>query len=127
MTPREATIASMKEISIALFGGSTGVIYRQFSVTVVSAMILSVLVALILSLALTATLLKQRHAKVANGDGVVEKRWFERRLPRVSALVGKAGKGFNDGFDAAADRYRKGVGQVISGKWIYLAIYGGVV
>ncbi|MDE1917294.1 MAG: efflux RND transporter permease subunit [Sphingomonadales bacterium] len=73
MSPRDATIQSMKEISVALvaialvlsavflpmafFGGSTGVIYRQFSLTIVAAMALSVLVALILSPALTATLL----------------------------------------------------------------------
>jgi multidrug efflux pump len=75
MSPRDATIQSMKEISVALvaialvlsavflpmafFGGSTGVIYRQFSLTIVAAMALSVLVALILSPALTATLLKR--------------------------------------------------------------------
>ncbi|NBC35625.1 efflux RND transporter permease subunit [Novosphingobium sp. FSY-8] len=75
MTPREATIESMREISVALvaialvlsavflpmafFGGSTGVIYRQFSLTIISAMVLSVLVALVLSPALTATLLKR--------------------------------------------------------------------
>ena len=75
MTPREATIESMKEISIALiaialvlsavfmpmafFGGSTGVIYRQFSLTIVSAMALSVVVALVLSPALTTTILQR--------------------------------------------------------------------
>ena len=75
MSPRDATIASMREIQVALvaialvlsavflpmafFGGSTGVIYRQFSITIVSAMGLSVMVALILSPALTATLLKR--------------------------------------------------------------------
>jgi multidrug efflux pump len=75
MSPRDATIASMKEISVALvaialvlsavflpmafFGGSTGVIYRQFSLTIVAAMALSVMVALILSPALTTTLLKR--------------------------------------------------------------------
>jgi len=75
MSPRDATIESMKEISVALvaialvlsavflpmafFGGSTGVIYRQFSLTIVAAMALSVMVALILSPALTATLLKR--------------------------------------------------------------------
>src|SRR3546814_13609517 len=69
MSARDATIESMKELQVALvaialvlsavflpmafFGGSTGVIYRQFSVTMVSAMALSVLVALILSPALT--------------------------------------------------------------------------
>jgi multidrug efflux pump len=43
---------------MAFFGGSTGVIYRQFSVTIVSAMMLSVIVALVLSPALCATMLK---------------------------------------------------------------------
>jgi multidrug efflux pump len=43
---------------MAFFGGSTGVIYRQFSITIVSAMVLSVLVALILTPALCATMLK---------------------------------------------------------------------
>ena len=72
--PREATQKSMDEITGALvgialvlsavflpmsfFGGSTGVIYRQFSVTIISAMVLSILVALILTPALCATLLK---------------------------------------------------------------------
>src|SRR5581483_7404044 len=64
LSPREATLRSMEEITgaligiglvltavflpMAFFGGSTGVIYRQFSVTIVSAMLLSIMVALIL-------------------------------------------------------------------------------
>ncbi len=83
MSPRDATIASMEEIQVALvaialvlsavflpmafFGGSTGVIYRQFSITIVSAMGLSVLVALILSPALTATLLKRPEDEDTTG------------------------------------------------------------
>jgi multidrug efflux pump len=83
MTPREATIQSMQEIQVALiaialvlcavflpmafFGGSTGVIYRQFSLTIVSTMVLSVLVALILSPALTATLLKRHEDEDKSG------------------------------------------------------------
>ncbi len=75
LPPLEATVKSMGEITsaligitlvltavfvpMALFGGSTGVIYRQFSVTIVSAMSLSVMVALVLTPALCATLLKQ--------------------------------------------------------------------
>ena len=74
LSPQEATIKSMGQITSALWGiatvltavflpmaffpGSTGVIYRQFSVTIISAMILSVLVAMILTPALCATLLK---------------------------------------------------------------------
>jgi len=74
LSPREATLESMSEITgalvgiatvlsavfvpMAFFGGSVGVIYRQFSVTIVAAMVLSVMVALILSPALCATILK---------------------------------------------------------------------
>src|SRR6267142_940916 len=74
LSPKEATRKSMRQITgalvgialvlaavfipMALFGGSTGVIYRQFSITIVSAMILSVLVAIIFTPALCATLLQ---------------------------------------------------------------------
>src|SRR5215475_5327230 len=74
LPPREATLKSMQEITgaligiglvltavflpMAFFGGSTGVIYRQFSITIVSAMTLSIMVALVLSPSLCATLLK---------------------------------------------------------------------
>ncbi|HKI80139.1 MAG TPA: efflux RND transporter permease subunit, partial [Pseudodesulfovibrio sp.] len=79
LSPREATSKSMKEISgalvgiatvlsavfvpMAFFGGSVGVIYRQFSVTIVSAMLLSVVVALILTPALCAAMLKPTHGE----------------------------------------------------------------
>ncbi|MGE4424635.1 MAG: efflux RND transporter permease subunit [Pseudodesulfovibrio sp.] len=79
LSPREATSKSMKEISgaligiatvlsavfvpMAFFGGSVGVIYRQFSVTIVSAMLLSVLVALILTPALCAAMLRPSHGE----------------------------------------------------------------
>ena len=53
-----ALVLSAVFLPMAFFGGSIGVIYRQFSITIVSAMMLSVLVALILSPALCATLLK---------------------------------------------------------------------
>ena len=81
LTPKEAARKSMDEITgaligialvlsavflpMAFFGGSTGVIYRQFSITIVSAMVLSVLVALILTPALCATILKP-HDKNKN-------------------------------------------------------------
>ena len=79
LSPLEATRKSMSEITgalvgivlvltavflpMAFFGGSTGVIYRQFSVTIVSAMVLSILTALILTPALCATLLKPRKSR----------------------------------------------------------------
>ena len=90
LSPREATRKSMKEISgalvgiatvlsavfvpMAFFGGSVGVIYRQFSVTIVSAMLLSVVVALILTPALCATMLKPSHGE----SNFFIFKWFNR-------------------------------------------------
>ena len=92
LSPKEATIKSMSEITSALvgiavvlsavflpmafFGGSTGAIYRQFSVTIVAAMVLSVLVALILTPALCAALLKPTKPKVGRERGFFG--WFNR-------------------------------------------------
>ena len=95
LSAREATRKSMKEISgalvgiatvlsavfvpMAFFGGSVGVIYRQFSVTIVSAMVLSVVVALVLTPALCASILRpsNAHAKQSGFFG-----WFNRVFDR---------------------------------------------
>ncbi|ATN36940.1 hydrophobe/amphiphile efflux-1 family RND transporter (plasmid) [Rhizobium sp. ACO-34A] len=95
LSPKEATRKSMKEITgaligiaivlsavfvpMAFFSGSVGVIYRQFSVTIVSAMILSVVVALILTPALCATILRppRNHATQRGPFG-----WFNRVFDR---------------------------------------------
>ncbi|MGN6290500.1 MAG: efflux RND transporter permease subunit [Sphingopyxis terrae] len=131
MSAREATIQSMKELQVALiaiamvlsavflpmafFGGSTGVIYRQFSITIVSAMALSVLVALILSPALTSTLLKPRSH---GGD---EDR--PHRFPRLHAAMMRARDGFNTRFDRAVRGYVGSVTRVVDRKWLFLGIY----
>jgi len=131
MTAREATIQSMKELQVALiaialvlsavflpmafFGGSTGVIYRQFSVTIVSAMALSVLVALILSPALTSTLLKPKS------HGAEPDR--PHRFPRAHAAMKRAQDGFNGWFDRTIDRYVGSVTKVVDRKWLFLGIY----
>jgi multidrug efflux pump len=97
LSPHEATRRSMKEISGALIGiatvlsavfvpmaffpGSTGVIYRQFSVTIVTAMLLSVMVALILTPALCSTLLKRTHGHGATRGFFG---WFNRTFERSS-------------------------------------------
>ncbi|MRX50364.1 multidrug efflux RND transporter permease subunit [Paracoccus sp. S-4012] len=97
LPPREATIISMNQITGALIGiavvlvavmlpmafvgGSAGVIYRQFSVTIVTAMILSVLVALILSPAMAATMLKP-----ATGRPNALARGFNAAYDRLAAL-----------------------------------------
>ena len=94
LTVREATILSMGQIQMALvaialvlcavflpmmfFGGSTGVIYRQFSATIVAAMGLSVFIALSLSPALAATVLRRTNA--APDTPQAEKSAFMRRL-----------------------------------------------
>jgi multidrug efflux pump len=140
MTPREATIESMNEITVALvaialvlsavflpmafFGGSTGVIYRQFSLTMVSAMVLSVLVALILSPALTATLLKQKQK---DADGNHEKSWGERKFPKVAHVFTRAGDKFNSGFEKGTQKYTGAVQSVIDRKWLFLLIYAVIV
>jgi len=125
MSPRDATIKSMGEIQIALiaialvlsavflpmafFGGSTGVIYRQFSLTIVSAMVLSVVVALILTPALTATLLKRKEEE--------EETWLQRKTV-------KAREWFNDRFARGVERYTHSVERVVDRKWLFLGIYG---
>ena len=99
LSPREATRKSMDQITPALIGiglvlsavfgpmafmgGSTGVIYRQFSVTVIAAMLLSVLVALILTPVLCASLLKpvaKGHEAAEGGVWFLRPffRWFDR-------------------------------------------------
>lgn len=97
LSPREATCKSMTEITgaligittvlsavfvpMAFFGGSVGVIYRQFSVTIVSAMVLSVGVALVLTPALCATILRASSPH-AGSRGVF--RWFNRGMGRTT-------------------------------------------
>ncbi|MDX5985164.1 efflux RND transporter permease subunit [Sphingomonas echinoides] len=103
LSPKEAARKSMDEISSALvgialvlsavflpmafFGGSTGVIYRQFSITIVSAMVLSVLVALILTPALCATILKPHDPTKLDGNGLLSRffRWFNTTFDRGAA------------------------------------------
>src|SRR6476619_4050756 len=126
LSPIEAARKSMDEISgaliaiavvlaavflpMAFFGGSTGVIYRQFSLTLVSAMSLSVMVALILSPALAATILKPGDPLKHDGNGPLDRffRWF------------------NGGFDRARAIHEKGVRSTIAGvkraAGVYLAI-----
>ena len=127
ISPREATIKSMEQVQMALigiamvlsavflpmafFGGSVGVIYRQFSITIVSSMALSVVVALVLSPALAATLLKRRDESRQGGN----------------RLLDRFGARFNAGFDRMARRYRGGVQAVIVRRGLALLVYGGLI
>ncbi|EJE5202668.1 efflux RND transporter permease subunit [Salmonella enterica] len=120
LSPREATEKSMSQIQgalvgiamvlsavfipMAFFGGSTGAIYRQFSITIVSAMALSVLVALILTPALCATLLKpvsaEHHEKKSGFFG-----WFNAK------------------FDHSVNHYTNSVSGIVRNTGRYLIIY----
>lgn len=105
LSPREATRKSMDQITgaligvalvlsavfipMAFFGGSTGVIYRQFSITIVSAMLLSVVVALTLTPALCATLLRGKDAHhTKRGPFGLFNRMFEKITGGYGATVG---------------------------------------
>ncbi|MDR0633398.1 MAG: efflux RND transporter permease subunit [Azoarcus sp.] len=128
LSPREATRKSMDQITSALigiamvlsavfipmafFGGSTGVIYRQFSITIVSAMALSVIVAIILTPALCATILKP----VEKGHEAGESSWF-----------GGFFHWFNGMFARRTEHYVQTVGGILRHKAIFLLIYGVII
>ena len=132
ISPRDATIKSMAEIQTALigialvlsavfmpmafFGGSTGVIYRQFSITIISSMILSVVVALVLTPALTATLLKRRK----EGEDA-------RPRNRIAGWFRRFADWFNTMFDRTIRRYVAGVKTVIARSGIAMIAYAGIV
>ncbi|HXA40191.1 MAG TPA: efflux RND transporter permease subunit [Phenylobacterium sp.] len=130
ISPRDATIKSMDQVQTALiaialvlsavflpmafFGGSVGVIYRQFSITIVSSMVLSVFVALTLSPALAATLLKRP------GEEHHDSNVLDRALARF-------GGRFNTWFNETADRYQRGVKWVIGKMRVAMFIYAALV
>jgi multidrug efflux pump len=103
---------------MAFFGGSTGVIYKQFSLTIVSAMVLSVFVALIFSPALTSTVLRQRSGERAQRAG-----WLDRRVPALGSAIHRGSTAFNTGFAKLVTRYRETIIRVIDRKWLMLGIY----
>ncbi|WP_136163785.1 efflux RND transporter permease subunit [Sphingomonas flavalba] len=132
LTAREATIKSMGEIQTALiaialvlsavflpmafFGGSTGVIYKQFSVTMVSSMVLSVLVALILTPALTASLLKRQPVTAGEEGG-----------NRFVAGARRAGARFNAWFARMSKRYRDAVRAIFDRVPTALLVFAAVL
>ncbi|MDB5786490.1 efflux RND transporter permease subunit [Caballeronia mineralivorans] len=119
LSPLEATRKAMKQITgalvgittvliavfipMAFFSGSTGAIYRQFSITIVAAMLLSVFLALTLTPALCATLLKRSDVEHHEKRGLLG--WFNRVLAR------------------GTDRYSTGVSRVVGKPVRYLVIY----
>ncbi|THF62178.1 efflux RND transporter permease subunit [Pseudothauera rhizosphaerae] len=128
LSPKEATKKSMGQITgalvgiglvlsavfvpMAFFGGSTGVIYRQFSITIVSAMGLSVLVAIVFTPALCATMLKP----VAKGHEASEGGWFAGFF-----------HWFNGMFARNTRRYESAVGRIVHRTGRFLLIYVVIV
>jgi multidrug efflux pump len=124
LSPLEATRKSMTQISgalvgialvlsavfvpMAFFSGSTGVIYRQFSVTIVSAMVLSVLVAMIFTPALCATILKP----VEKGHHMADTGFFGW---------------FNRTFDRSSTKYQGIVGSILNRSGRSLIIYAAIL
>ncbi|MBO1531198.1 efflux RND transporter permease subunit [Psychrobacter sp. F1192] len=124
---KDATIQSMGEISkivigialilsavfvpMAFFGGSTGVIYRQFSITLITAMVFSALVALIFTPALCVTLLKRSksHEKGNTEDQKGFFGWFNRMFFKLSRS------------------YENTVGKSFRFKWLYLLGYAAII
>jgi len=122
LSPREATVKSMGEITgaligiaavltavfvpMAFFSGSVGVIYRQFSITIASAMILSVLVAIVLTPALCVLLLRPHHAG-------------ESRFPLF--------RWFNRGFGATTNGYVGVVGFMVRRPLRFLVVFAVLV
>lgn len=117
--PKEATLKSMQEVQGALFGiaivlvavllpmaffaGSTGVIYRQFSITIVTAMTLSVFIALVFTPALCATFLKRPEPNQGHKKGFFA--WFNRSFERGTL------------------HYTNSVARIISKRSLFLLVY----
>ncbi|WP_269792233.1 multidrug efflux RND transporter permease subunit SmeE [Stenotrophomonas sp. Iso1] len=125
LSPLEATRKSMSQITGALVGiglvlsavfvpmafmsGSTGVIYRQFSATIVSAMALSVLVAIVLTPALCATMLKP----LKKGEHHVAHK----------GLSGRFFNAFNNGFDRTSGTYQRGVRGILARPGRFMTVF----
>ncbi|WP_035057035.1 efflux RND transporter permease subunit [Andreprevotia chitinilytica] len=124
LSPRDASRKSMGQITgalvgivvvlsavfipMAFFGGSTGVIYRQFSITIVSAMVLSLLVALVLTPALCATLLKP----IPKGHHDEKRGFFGW---------------FNRTFERSSNGYQSMVGKILGKTFRYMVLYGLII
>ncbi|MCL2309427.1 MAG: efflux RND transporter permease subunit [Proteobacteria bacterium] len=124
LSPRDAARKSMSQITgalfgivmvlcavlvpMAFFGGAPGVIYRQFSVTLVSALVFSLLVALVLTPALCATIIKPSH----QGDKHEKRGFFGW---------------FNRMFTANSLRYQKVVGYILKAPLVAMLVYLGII
>lgn len=143
LPPKEATEKSMDQITgaligialvlsavfvpMAFFGGSTGVIYRQFSITIVSAMVLSVLIAMILTPALCATMLKGEEDEEADEK---KKKSLLKKASGITKIIftpiQKFFDLFNAGYAKFSQSYQKHVGRVVKQIKRQIVIYIGI-
>jgi hydrophobe/amphiphile efflux-1 (HAE1) family protein len=135
LSPKDATIKSMGEITgalvgigtvlsavllpMAFFGGSTGAIYRQFSITIVSAVVLSVMVALVLTPALCATLLKPSKKQDAKAQPAAR--------PHGGGPLGRFFDWFNKTFDRNIARYDGALRRIFKHPFVAALVYLSLV
>lgn len=137
LSPLEATRKSMDQITgalvgiavvlsavfvpMAFLGGASGVIYRQFSITIITAMSLSVICAIIFTSALCATILEPHSARMAEPKGIAK--LFVPILRIIDWPITK----FNNWFDRVNKRYEKGAHHAVTNRKRYLAIFAVIL
>lgn len=132
LSPYDATVKAMTQITSAIVGitmvliavfvpmaffpGSSGGIYRQFSVTLAISIAFSALLALTLTPALCATMLKPHRPPTAEPSG-----------NRIGRLAGRVFGGFNRWFDRTTGRYQRVVGAILVRPLLFLAVFVALV
>ena len=140
LSPKEAAIKSMQEVSgpvvavalvlasvfipIAFLGGMTGVMYKQFSVTIAVSVLISALVALTLTPSLCALIIKRRASKAKENQKWVFFRWFDDLFAKITEMYLAAVKYFLAKRKTAVVIYLAIFGLIL---WMFKQIPGGLV
>ena len=140
LSPKEAAIKSMQEVSgpvvavalvlasvfipIAFLGGMTGVMYKQFSVTIAVSVLISALVALTLTPSLCALIIKRRKSKAQENQKWVFFRWFDNLFEKITEMYLSAVRFFLSKRKLAVIIYLAMFGIIF---WMFKQIPGGLV
>ena len=140
LSPKEAAIKSMQEVSgpvvavalvlasvfipIAFLGGMTGVMYKQFSVTIAVSVLISALVALTLTPSLCALIIKRRTSKAKEKQKWVFFRWFDNLFEKITEMYLSAVRFFLTQRKLAVVIYVAMFGIIF---WMFKLIPGGLV
>lgn len=140
LSPKEAAIKSMQEVSgpvvavalvlasvfipIAFLGGMTGVMYKQFSVTIAVSVLISALVALTLTPSLCALIIKRRKSKAQENQKWVFFRWFDNLFEKITEMYLSAVRFFLSKRKLAVIIYLAMFGIIF---WMFKLIPGGLV